>query len=697
MNHESFSDPSIADLINKNFIPIKVDREQRPDVDSIYTMYMQATTGSSGWPLNVFLSPNTLSPFYGGMYWPSKARGDSKTTFDQVLHGVIDIWSKDPQKCIESSEAIKSRLIELHDAQSGAEYDELRLSIFDEVKDHFNKHFDSIYGGFSAAPKFPCPHNLSFLLKFSKYLDQPEDHEVGQSLKEKSLFTLQKIGQSALKDHLGHGFSRYSVTDDWSLPHFEKLLIDQALLLTSFTHAFQATSTTEESSRYLYYMNDLIHYITGTLCSESGGFFSAEDSDSMPSNAIMHQELDPDEYPKAEGAYYLWQYDDFAKPLTRFENDVASAHWNVQELGNINSEFDVFQNLAFQNTLYTTKDAKEIGQMFGKKESVIKETIESARTKLAKHRLETREKPIVDEKIITGWNGAAIGALAKAGNALATRDPVLSKLALDAAQKSADFVYANLFDDNISALVRMFSYGKPSATLGMNDDYAYLISGLLDLYQATFNTKYLDWARKLQEIQFVYFWDSENGAFYTVPKDDSAKDEELFLCPKNGFDSAEPSSNGVSCENLFRLSGFLNDPFFKSHAEDILECYGKELTAQPFGYCSMLGSVAAYLKGMTSILIVGQEPAFASADPNSTNSLMTQLTRNQLFPNLTVVRVTQDNVDEYYEPYGNSLYGALQDKYGDGPIKFFLCKDFSCKEPFDSVSSLLEELKRSNN
>lgn len=687
MNQESFSDPAIAEILNKNFIPIKVDREQRPDVDAIYTMYMHVTTGQGGWPLNVFLAPNSLSPFYGGMYWPSNiANDDSKTTFDQILKSVVDVWERDPAKCIESSEAIKTRLISLHDAQSGAEYDELRLSIFDEVRDHFNRHFDSTYGGFSTSPKFPCPHNISFLLKFGRYLDQPESE---QTFKEKSLFTLRKIGGSALKDQLGHGFSRYSVTVDWSLPHFEKLLIDQALLLASYTHAYQVTWG-EARDTYLHYMTDLIKYITGTLLSESGGFYSAQDSDSLPSRSILKQELDVGQYPKAEGAFYLWQYNDFDTPLTRFESDVACAHWNVQELGNINTEFDVYRNLAFQNTLYTAMEPKEIGQFFGRKESLIRETIESAREKLSKYRDETREKPLIDEKILTGWNGAAIGALAQAGNALAETDPELSKLALDRAAKAAEFVYTNLFDESQGALLRMFSYGKPSTTLGMNDDYAYLISGLLDLYQATFNVKYLDWARRLQEIQLVYFWDSKNGGFYTVPKNESAKNEELFLVPKNGFDSAEPSSNGVSCENLFRLSGFLNDPFFKSHAEEILECYGKELTAQPFGYCSMLGSVAAHLKGITSIIVVGLEN---SETKDSLQLLMTQLTRDQLIPNLTINRITQANVDDYYENYGNVLYGALQDKYGTGPLKFIVCQNLVCTEPLDSVAEVLAQVQ----
>lgn len=643
-------------------------------------MYMQATTGSGGWPLNLFLDPNTLSPFYGGMYWPSAISSNGKASFREILDGVIDVWHRDQQKCIESAQTVRDKLVTLHEAQSGAEYDELRLSIFDEVRDHFQRHFDATYGGFTEAPKFPCAHNLSFLLKFGEYLDAAEEPgakpgaEPAMSFREKSLFTLRKMATSALKDQLGHGFHRYSVTIDWSLPHFEKLLIDQALLLSAYTHAYQAVAATPDSDSgiYAHYMKDIVTFITTTLSGPNGAFYSAQDSDSLPSRSILSPELEAGQYPLSEGAYYVWQANDFAEPLTRFETDVASAHWNVQELGNINGEFDVYHTLAFQNTLFSAMPSKEIAAMFGKKPSVIRETIESARQKLRDHRAETRDEPGVDEKVLAGWNGAAIGALAQASNALAVSDPKTSNLALRAAEKAAEFVLANLFDKKNGTLRRMYSYGRPSTTQGMIDDYVYLISGLLDLYQATFNTAYLDHARRLQEIQLVLFWDQLNGGFFTVPKEHTKEtdDSELMLTPKQGFDGSEPSANGVACENLFRLSAHLGDDrFFESYAEQILECYGKDLTAQPFGYASMLGSVVAKLKGFRTVLVVG---GHNDASDASVQTLMTELTRRRLIPNLAVTRITQSDVDEFYEPYGNSFYGALQDKYGDGPAKYIV-------------------------
>lgn len=674
MNHESYSDPNVAHLINKHFIPIKVDREQRPDVDAIYTMYMQAVTGQSGWPLNVFLAPGTLSPFYGGLYWPSNPTSQSTTTFSQVLEGAAKIWAQEPQKCIESAESIKKRLTELHGAQSGAEYDELRLSILDDVRDHFNNRFDSTYGGFAETPKFPCPHNLSFLMKYSDLLRGKGEKEM--SLREKSLFTLKKIGESALKDHIGRGFSRYSVTMDWSLPHFEKLLIDQALLLSAYVQAYQVAETPAEKELFLGHIQDLIDYITVDMADpENGSFYSAEDSDSAPSRTIKPHNTDsPGGYDKIEGGYYLWQSDDFARPLTRIENDIAAHYWNVQELGNINSEFDVYNNLSLQNTLHITADFKEIGMTFGKSQDKVKEILESAKTKLQKYRMETRERPDVDKKVITGWNGAAIGALAQASHVLAKTAPELSGQALAAAKKCAHFIYTNLFQSEetpaaaAGKLFRMYSYNKPSvnagSTLAVNEDYAYLISGLLDLYQTTFDTRYLDWAKTLQEHQISQFWDSKSGGFYTVP--DNHKKDELFLCPKSSFDSAEPSSNGVSTDNLFRISGFLSSNVFRQCALDVLDCFGKELTAQPFGYCSMLGSVVAKLAGTTSILVVGND-----ADNVQMEELLTRLTRDNLATNLTVTRITAEAVDRYFEHYGNTLYGALQDKFGKGSVRFF--------------------------
>lgn len=690
MNHESFSDPVLADLINTNFIPIKVDRDQRPDVDSVYTMYMQATTGSGGWPLNLFLEPNSLSPFYGGMYWPSQISSDGKTSFHDVLTSVLNVWKHDEQKCVESAHTVRDRLVKLHDAQSGAEYDELRMGIFDEVRDHFNRHYDANYGGFTEAPKFPCPHNLSFLLKHGHHMDGQGDTS---TFTDKSLFTLRKIGESALKDQLGHGFSRYSQTIDWSLPHFEKLLIDQALLLSSYTHAYQVTANSPDRDVYAHYMKDIVTYLTTTLASPDGGFYTAQDGDSLPSRSILSPELADGQYPQTDGAYYLWQYNDFEKPLTRFEMDVASSHWNVQELGNIDGEMDVYKTLAFQNTLYTAMPAKEIAGFFGKREQAIKDTIESARQKLRKHREETRDAPSVDEKILAGWNGAAIGALAQASTALRESDPETSKRALQAAEAAARFVLDKLFaDQKTGTLRRMFSYGQPSTTEGMLDDYVYLVSGLLDLYQATFNTHYLDVARRLQEVQLVLFWDQKNGGFYTVPPQSATSDKsELLLTPKQGFDGSEPSPNGVACENLFRLSAHLADPFFESYGEGILECYGKELTAQPFGYASMLGSVVASLKGFTSVVIVGGEPG-----SDRERDLVRELTAQRLIPNLSITRVTADSVAEYYERYGNSFYGALQDKYGEGPVKFLVTRTHQklSEEPVETVEQVIEILGR---
>lgn len=676
MNHDSYMDPKVAEVINKHFIPIKVDREQRPDVDAIYTMYMQATTGQSGWPLNVFLAPGTLSPFYGGMYWPSHPTAQSSTTFSQVLEGVVNIWAKEPQRCIESAETIKNRLTELHDAQSGASYDELRLSILDDVKEHFNKHFDAKYGGFAETPKFPCPHNLSFLMKYSDLLQSKTDTDM--SLRDKSLFTLKKIGQSALKDHLGRGFSRYSVTMDWSLPHFEKLLLDQALLLTAYVQAYQVATNPKDKELFLEDIKGLIEYITIDMADPTNGsFYSAEDSDSAPSRAIMQSEPESSgEYNKIEGGYYLWQSDDFARPLTRIENDIAAHYWNVQELGNIDSEFDVYNNLSLQNTLHVTAEPREIGMTFGKNENKVKEILASAKAKLQEYRTQTRERPAVDKKVITGWNGAAIGALAQASHLLAPTDPALSEQALTAAKKCAHFIYTNLFEAAnepaaaAGKLFRMYSYSKPNTEAGstpaVNEDYAYLISGLLDLYQTTFDPRYLDWAKTLQEHQISQFWDSKNGGFYTVPNNN--KRDELFLCPKNSFDSAEPSSNGVSADNLFRLAGFLSSNVFRQCALDVLHCFGKELTAQPFGYCSMLGAVVAKVKGIQSVLIVGND-----AENTQTEKLVSHLTRNQdkLPTNLTITRITAPAVDNYFEHYGNTLYGALEDKYGKGPVRFF--------------------------
>lgn len=760
MAHESFNDPEVAKLINANFVPIKLDRDERRDIDLLYTMYYEATTGQSGWPLNVFLDPSTLAPFFGGMYWPSAAAvasaeksqgnnsGQSPAPFEAVLTSVSGAWETSQDKCVGSAQAIRDRLRELHRLQNGAEKADLKLSVLDDVWDHYSTSFDANFGGFSQSPKFLCPHNLSFLLKYSDLVTPPLEKRQqsqqwtkshGLDAKEMASFTLEKIGGGAIKDQVGKGFHHYSVTDDWSLPHFEKLLVDQALLLSSYIYAYQVDP--EKNAFALEFVKDLVSYMSTStaekgLQTNDGGLITSVNSDSKPIETAYKRDNDELEtvasmntYGKVEGAYYVWQYDDFEKALTRTESDILGAYFNVREHGNINEEFDVHHKLAYQNTLYRSMDTTELSRYFGMSKSKIQQIIDKASAKLRVHRRETREHPEIDRRVFVGWNGAAINALAH--TAIAFLRPsveqrqhdlaILGQKALDTAKTIAHFIHDKMFDEETGSLQRYYLDGAVSKTPAMNDDYAYLIQGLISLYTATFDTFYLDFAKTLQDAQLMKFWDMENGGFY-FSDSKLAAESRLFLRFKHSFDSAEPSSNGVSAENLFKLSGLLHDSFYRDKAVDILQCYGKDITAQPFGYCSMLNSVAAFLRSssssgtLTSVIVVGGEAEDALPEDTLPETELHQI-RQQLFdifaqgknveesekpaddvfrvpslvPNLTILRLRQADIDNYFEPYGvkYALYGALVDKYGQGPVKYIISRNFTCLDPVSSLEEVV--------
>lgn len=786
MSSESFSDPNIAKIINENFIPVKVDRDERQDIGLLYAMYHEVTNGVSGWPLNLFLEPSTLAPFFGGMYWPSSAavalrysqthkknqQGDEQEnnlppSFEAVINSVANAWKTSSDKCLSSANAIKARLHELHRLQNGSEKADFQLSVFEDVWSHFYSSFDPQFGGFSKAPKFPCPHNLSFLIKYSDLLT-PQEYPYKEksplqrhdmTAREMASFSLKKMGEGAIKDQIGRGFHHSSITDDWSLPHFEKLLIDQSLLLSSFVYAYQ--SDPYQNSFSIEFIKDLVEYMTtsideGGLKTSVGGLIASEDADSIPaeiaikktekgldSSDISEEQMASDpsfkyvsNYKKIEGAFYVWQYNDLEGALERLEGDVAEAYYNIRDLGNINEEFDVHHDLAYQNTLYRSLDFEKLGQYFGMPPKTIEEMIKKIKTKLLKHRFQTRDRPSLDYRIFTGWNGAAVNALANTAIAMGATIPLNSKSteyltanenassahnlelfelghkALKTAEEIVDFIYKNMFDATTGTLYR--TYDSKSQTLntqvpGMSDDYSYLIQGLLSLYTATFNSFYLDFAKVLQDTQLIKFWDQENGGFY-FSDEETAQNSRTFLRFKPSFDSAEPSSNGVSCENLLKISGFLHDAFYMNKAVDILNCYGKDISAQPFGYCSMLGSLAAILRkkssagSMTSVFIVGGEHDNAKQESlelmhrlrqrlyNNHAEGAVQVLSNEesdtpslripsIFPNLAVVRLTQADVEKYFESYGNTLYGALVDKYGgqenNSKMKFFVARNFS--------------------
>ncbi|MCJ1261752.1 hypothetical protein MMC22_001620 [Lobaria immixta] len=508
MERESFSSPEIANLLNTSFIPIKIDREERPDIDAIYMNYVQAITGSGGWPLNVFLTPD-LEPVFGGTYWPGP--NNSITTvgtaaaemvgFLDILEKMKAVWTHQEGRCRESAKEITRQLREfaeegVHNHQMGEKHEEdgLELELLEEAYQHFERKYDRENGGFSKAPKFALPVNLRFLLRLGQ---GPEvvKHILGEAectnATAMAVNTLRKMARGGIRDQVGDGFARYSVTNDWSLPHFEKMLYDQAQLLDIYLDAF-LISRDQEMLGVVY---DIASYLTNSpVAAADGGFYSAEDADSYPTKADAE---------KREGAFYVWSLKKFLAVLGDRNGDICARFYGVAADGNVTRVNDPHDEFISQNVLSIKSTPSTLAKDLGMAEEEIIKILEDSRKKLREYRERERPRPALDDKIIVAWNGLAVGALARTSAALEEIDAVKARECLTAAEKAVAFIRKELFDEESATLWRIYRGGRGDAP-GFCDDYAFLIQGLIDLYEATFNDDYLQFADTLQS-KFILF------------------------------------------------------------------------------------------------------------------------------------------------------------------------------------------------
>ncbi|KAF3086999.1 hypothetical protein TWF706_011288 [Orbilia oligospora] len=628
MERESFQDAYVAKILNDNFIPIKIDREERPDIDRIYMNYVQATTGSGGWPLNVFLTPN-LEPVFGGTYWPGPNATDGPSMKDQigfveVLDKIVKVWKEQQDKCLASAKDILKQLKEFSDEglkeqggnQDGAEI--LEIDLLEEAYQHFLSRYDTTHGGFGTEPKFPTPTNLAFLLRLSSLSSVVED-VVGDVECERAKFmavtTLRHMSRGGIHDHIGNGFARYSVTADWSLPHFEKMLYDNAQLISVYLDAYLLTKDKEMLDAAL----DAADYLClGPLSHKDGGFYSAEDADSYARKGDTE---------KREGAFYVWDKKEFIKVLGEQDAEVCSKYWGVRTDGNVDPARDIHDEFLHQNVLQISQTPAQIGSMLGLSETAIVEKIKNGRAKLREYRERERPRPILDDKILTGWNGLAIAALSRLAAALEIIDAEKSKFYLSQAIRAAEFIRKNVFDQRTLGLKRVWREA-PGTTKAFADDYAYLIYGLISLYEATFDAGWLRWAHSLQAAQTKLFWDEAQGGFFSTERD--APD--LILRLKDGLDSAEPSTNGISAANLYKLGSLLGDASFSSLASKTCNVFSTELMQHPFLFSTMLPSVVALNLGTGTVIIAGKK-----SDP--TISAYRAKLRTQLFTNTSIIVV----------------------------------------------------------
>ena len=534
MEKESFMSLEVAELLNNDFIPIKLDRESRPDVDEIYMHYVTATAGSGGWPLNVFLTPD-LEPVFGGTYWPSpgsnslprisKDSDETPLTFIDILGKMRDVWKNQQSRCVASATEITNQLREFaaegtkaNNRSPGSEEAEpLDLDLLDDALDHFIARYDAINGGFSppsrSGPKFPTPPNLAFLLRIGAAIENTSTRfgfpspvppilgrEACANAASMALHTLLCISRSGLRDHLGHGFHRYSVTADWNLPHFEKMLCDNAQLLSCYCDAW-ALSRNPEILGTIY---SLVEYFTDSdspIVSAEGGLFASEDADSLAATPGPDGVAE-----KREGAYYVWSMKRIHSVIgSERDANIIARHFGVTADGNVPAEQDVHDEFLNQNTLHITATPATLAQEFGLSEEEVVKSIKTSKSRLQEHRSHNRPAPEIDTKILAGWNGLAVSALCRASNTLAEVDEERASRCRVTAIRTAIFIKDKMYDMTSGKLTRV--YAPSSAALSSEnedkdvaflDDYAYVTQAALAVYDVTFDDSWLEWAYALQ-------------------------------------------------------------------------------------------------------------------------------------------------------------------------------------------------------
>jgi len=554
MERESFEDQATARLLNDWFVSIKVDREERPDVDRVYMTFVQATTGSGGWPMSVFLTPE-LKPFWGATYFPAEAQ-DGLPAFKTVLTRIHDAWDKDHARVVESAEKVTAAL---RDLTRGSEAGQGGIEgvWLDRAFTVMKGEFDAAHGGFGAAPKFPEPVRLNFLMRYWRRSGELDARDM-------VLKTLRAMAAGGMHDQIGGGFHRYSTDDRWFLPHFEKMLYDQAQLACAYLEAYQATHDPffDDVTR------DILDYVLRDMTGPDGQFYSAEDADS----AIDPQ--NPDQ--KGEGAFYVWTADEIERALGNEASRVFAYRYGVEPDGNV--KVDPRGEFARKNVLYLAHSPEATAEKLGTPRQEVERIVAQARQALMAVRSK-RPRPLRDDKTITAWNGLMISAFARAGAAL-DEDRYRQ-----AAARAAAFAREHLYDPKSHRLLRRWRDGR-AAVDGFLDDYAFLTHGLIDLYETTFDVRWLKLAIDLQSRQDELFADPAGGYFSTA-----AADTSVLLRVKEDADGAEPAGNSVAAMNLLRLGQMTDDKGMFARADKTIASAAARLRRSPTAMSQMLAAV----------------------------------------------------------------------------------------------------------
>ncbi|CAN1131043.1 Spermatogenesis-associated protein 20 [Linum perenne] len=679
MEVESFEDEVAAKLLNDWFVSIKVDREERPDVDKVYMTFVQALYGGGGWPLTVFLAPD-LKPLMGGTYFPPDDKY-GRPGFKTVLRKVKDAWDSKREMLLESGTFALEQLSEALSAvatsttlSDGVPENAIRL-----CAEQLSQTYDSHYGGFGSAPKFPRPVEIQLMLYNFKKLEASGQMVEAEDCHEKALFSLQCMAKGGIHDHIGGGFHRYSVDERWHVPHFEKMLYDQGQLANVYLDAF----TVSNDVFYALVCRDILDYLRRDMIGAEGEIFSAEDADSAEH---------PGAKVKKEGAFYIWtskEVDDILGEHASLFKD----HYYVKPSGNcdLSRKSDPQNEFKGQNVLIELNDALASASKYGMPLDKYLEILGECKQKLFEIR-SRRPKPHLDDKVIVSWNGLVISAFARASKILkhesqSTRynfpltgcDP---KEYLEVAVKAASFIRKNLYDEKTRRLQHSFRNG-PAKAPGFLDDYAFLISGLLDLYECGGQTCWLVWATELQKTQDELFLDRMGGGYFNTPGEDPS----VLLRVKEDHDGAEPSGNSISAINLVRLASMTSGKKsnrYRENAEHLLSVFETRLkdmaVAVPLMCCA---ADMAFDPNLKQIVLVGRK------DSREFDSMLAAA-HASFNPNRTVIHIDPSDDDEmrtWEENHSNIAQMAKSNASGDKVVAL-VCQNFTCSPPVTDPRSL---------
>ena len=681
MEHESFEHDGIAQLLNEHFVPVKVDREERPDVDRVYMAFVQATTGSGGWPMSVWLTPE-LKPFFGGTYFPPDSRW-GRPGFEAVLREVASRWSSNRDELERSADAVLERLRALQSPEAAVpRLDPSGIVIVGEGTaapaaaptpvgvtalakgvHQFSSTFDQTHGGFGSAPKFPRPAELLFLLRESARSGDLN----GQRM---AVATLEAMAHGGIRDHVGGGFHRYSVDAAWRVPHFEKMLYDQAQLVLAYLEAGQAA----RAPALLAVAAETIDYVLRDLTHPDGGFYSAEDADSIPPEVAGAGGTAA----KSEGAFYLWTLAEI-NDLVGDDADLIERHFGIEGTGN--APQDPMGEFGGKNIPYLQQDLHDIAALTGRAQDDVARAVEAGRQRLFAAR-STRPRPHLDDKVLAAWNGMMIAALARAAHVLEGES---AERARQGAVHAAAFARDHLWDPGRRVLLRRWhasqaSDGRASID-GYAEDYACVVWGLLELVQTTGDAAWLDWALELQQRQDDLFHDDAAGGWFATTGDDPS----VLLRVKEAYDGAEPAAGSIAAGNLLTIAHLTGDDVAAARAAETLARFGSGFGESARSSPMMMAALVRYhapADGVTQVVIVGDRTDAA------TRALERTVAARYL---PFAVRVTVPPGDAQARLSERAPFiGSMRQV--DGKPTAYVCANFACREPVTDPSAFEAQL-----